>query len=223
MKKNSVRNKLVLYVNKLKKNLNVPGKKKKRKKKRLELSLQIWYQVANTTDFYFLSCLFEHVLRGKRQELHSVLSWKWAIQIISLSFLVDVHSDLHIQERLNFNEHQIHVLIRIYRTIQHTCLRLLYLWLIHLLGLPYQLIWWKNLPTMQKSQVRSLGREDALEKGMATHSSILAWRIPWTEKPGRVQSMGSQRVNIRTSDLPCVIRKKAYFWEQFPENLFGKD
>ena len=42
--------------------------------------------------------------------------------------------------------------------------------------------------------VRSLGREDPLEEGMATHSSILAWRIPWTEEPGRLQSMGSQRI-----------------------------
>ena len=42
--------------------------------------------------------------------------------------------------------------------------------------------------------VRSLGQKDALEEGMATHSSILAWRIPWTEEPGRLQSMGSQRV-----------------------------
>ena len=46
----------------------------------------------------------------------------------------------------------------------------------------------------QEMQVRSLGREDALEKGMATHSSILTWRIPWTEEPGGLQSMGSQRV-----------------------------
>ena len=46
----------------------------------------------------------------------------------------------------------------------------------------------KNLPVMQKNQVQSLGQEDPLEKGMATHSSILAWRIPWTEKPGK--SMG---------------------------------
>ena len=76
---------------------------------------------------------------------------------------------------------------------------------------------------MQQSQVQSLGPEDALEKGMATHSSILAWRIPWTEETGRVQSMGLQKVSICTSDLPCVIRKKGYFWEQFPENLFGKD
>ena len=52
----------------------------------------------------------------------------------------------------------------------------------------------KNLPAMQKTQVQSLGWEDSLEKGMATHSSILAWRIPWTEEPGGLQSMGSQRV-----------------------------
>ena len=52
----------------------------------------------------------------------------------------------------------------------------------------------KNRPEMQETRVRSLGREDALEKGMATHSSILAWRIPRTEEPGRLQSMRSQRV-----------------------------
>ena len=52
----------------------------------------------------------------------------------------------------------------------------------------------KNLPAKQDTQVQSLGWEDPLEKEMATHSSILAWRIPWTEEPGRLQSMGSQRV-----------------------------
>ena len=52
----------------------------------------------------------------------------------------------------------------------------------------------KHLPTMQKTWVQSLGREDLLEKEMATHSSILAWRIPWTEEPRRLQSMGLQRV-----------------------------
>ena len=52
----------------------------------------------------------------------------------------------------------------------------------------------KNLPAMQEMWVQSLGQEDPLEEGMATHSSILAWRIPWTEKPGRLQSIGSQRV-----------------------------
>ena len=50
----------------------------------------------------------------------------------------------------------------------------------------------KNLPAVQESRVRSLGGEDPLEKGMATHSSILAWRIPWTEEPDGLQSMGLQ-------------------------------
>ena len=52
----------------------------------------------------------------------------------------------------------------------------------------------KNLPTMKETQIQSLGQEHLLEKGMATHSSILAWRISWTEEPGSLQSMGSQRV-----------------------------
>ena len=52
----------------------------------------------------------------------------------------------------------------------------------------------KNLPAMRETQVRSLGWEDPLEKGMATHFSNRAWRIPWTEKPGVLQSIGSQRV-----------------------------
>ena len=52
----------------------------------------------------------------------------------------------------------------------------------------------KNLPAMRQTQVRSLGQEDPLEKGMATHSSIFAWRIPRTEEPGGPQSMGSQRI-----------------------------
>ena len=52
----------------------------------------------------------------------------------------------------------------------------------------------KRLPTMQETWVQSLGQEDPLEKETATHSSILAWRIRWTEEPGGLQSMGSQRV-----------------------------
>ena len=52
----------------------------------------------------------------------------------------------------------------------------------------------KRLPTMRETQVQSLGWEDLLEKEMATHSSILAWKIPWTEEPVRLQSMGSQTV-----------------------------
>ena len=81
----------------------------------------------------------------------------------------------------------------------------------------------KNLPAMQETQVWSLDWEDPLEKEMATRCSILAWEIPWTEEPGRLQSMGSQRVGhnwvINTSfflyypynahricnDIPCIV------------------
>ena len=52
----------------------------------------------------------------------------------------------------------------------------------------------KNLPAMQEARVQSLGQDDPLEKEMATHSSILAWRIPWREEPGQLQSMGLQRI-----------------------------
>ena len=56
------------------------------------------------------------------------------------------------------------------------------------------------LPSVQETQVQSLGREDPLEKAMAIHSSILAWRIPWTEEPGGLQSTGSKRVGTQLSD-----------------------
>ena len=56
--------------------------------------------------------------------------------------------------------------------------------------------WVKNLPTMQKTWVQFLGREDLLKEGAATHSSILAWRIPRTEEPGRLQSMGLQESDM---------------------------
>ena len=59
----------------------------------------------------------------------------------------------------------------------------------------------KNPPAMQETQVQPLDGEDPLEKEMATHSSILAWRIPWTEEPGRLQSMGLQRVWTQLSFL----------------------
>ena len=61
-------------------------------------------------------------------------------------------------------------------------------------GLPLWLRGIKNQPAMQETQVRSLGQEDPLEKGMATHSSILTWRIPWMQEPGGLQSIGLQRV-----------------------------
>ena len=54
----------------------------------------------------------------------------------------------------------------------------------------------KNLPAVQETPVQSLGQEDSLEKEMATHSSILAWRIPWTEERGRLQSMGLQVMDM---------------------------
>ena len=81
----------------------------------------------------------------------------------------------------------------------------------------------KNRPEMQETQVRSLGWEDPLEEGMATHSSILAWRIPWTEEPGGLQSMGSQRLGEYTH-IPCYtshpmtdLKLKVYtFWLPSP-------
>ena len=61
----------------------------------------------------------------------------------------------------------------------------------------------KNPPAMQKTWVRPLGRDNPLEKEMATHSRVLAWRISWTEEPGRLQSVGSQRVRHDRDDLAC--------------------
>ena len=58
----------------------------------------------------------------------------------------------------------------------------------------------KNMPAMQDTQVQTLGQEDPLEKGMATHSSILAWRIPWSEKPCQLQSMGHKE-SVMTEQL----------------------
>ena len=68
----------------------------------------------------------------------------------------------------------------------------------------------KNLPAMQETWVRSLGQEDLMGKGMATHSSILAWRIPWTEEPGGSWSMGLQTVNM-TEQLTHDINFQVYY------------
>ena len=70
------------------------------------------------------------------------------------------------------------------------------MWSIHTIECYYFLVaqMVKHLPTMRETRVRSLGWEDPLEKEMATHSSILAWKIPWTKKPVRLQSMGLQIV-----------------------------
>ena len=73
----------------------------------------------------------------------------------------------------------------------------------------------KHLPAMQETQVRSLGQEDPLEKEMATHSSTLAWKIPWTKEPGGLQSMGSQgrtRLSDFTFKLLIIINKGLPWW-----------
>ena len=67
-------------------------------------------------------------------------------------------------------------------------------WALNIIGASLVTQMVKNLPAMWETWVRSLGQEDPVDKGMATHPSILAWKIPWTEEPGRLQSIGSQRV-----------------------------
>ena len=67
--------------------------------------------------------------------------------------------------------------------------------------------WVKNVPAVQETQVPSLGWEDPLEKKMASHSSILAWRIPWTEEPGGLQSLGSQEVDT-TEQLTLTLNSQ---------------
>ena len=68
-------------------------------------------------------------------------------------------------------------------------------------------------------QVQSLGRKDPLEKGMATHSGILAWQIPWTEEPGRIQSIGSQRVNWESTHTHITQHTSIPLWGHDPSVL----
>ena len=70
----------------------------------------------------------------------------------------------------------------------------------------------KRLPAMRKTWVQTLGREDLLEKEMATHSSTLVWKIPWTEKPGRLQSMGSQS-RTQLSDFTFTFSTLKILWK----------
>ena len=82
----------------------------------------------------------------------------------------------------------------------------------------------KNLPAMREAWVQSLGQEDPLEKGMAAHSSILTWRIPWTEEPGGLQSVGSQRVDMTeqlththfcySESIPLYVHNKQFLFSQ---------
>ena len=70
----------------------------------------------------------------------------------------------------------------------------------------------KRLPAMRKTWVQTLGREDLLEKEMATHSGTLAWKIPWTDKPGRLQSMGSQS-RTQLSDFTFTFSTLKILWK----------
>ena len=85
----------------------------------------------------------------------------------------------------------------------------------------------KNLPIMQETQVQFLGQQDNLQKGMATHSSVLAWRIPWTEEPGELQSMGFQRVEhdcaTNTFTFTMLMNKCLKFFGCYEENLKHSD
>ena len=67
---------------------------------------------------------------------------------------------------------------------------------------------WKDLPAIWETWIQSLGQEDPLEKGMATHSRILAWRIPWTEEPGGLQPMNSQRVGHNLTTNTSITTKE---------------
>ena len=84
----------------------------------------------------------------------------------------------------------------------------------------------KNLPAMWETQVRSLGQEDPLEKGMVTHSSVLTWRIPWTEEPGGLQSMGLQRVrhywattlSLKIREFKCD--RALHYWDSQSQRAY---
>ena len=79
----------------------------------------------------------------------------------------------------------------------------------------------KHLPTMQETRAQSLGWEDPLEKEMAIHSSILAWKIPWMEEPGRLQSMGSQRVGHDWATFFLSLKLKTYSQIKSPLHFYG--
>ena len=86
----------------------------------------------------------------------------------------------------------------------------------------------KHLPAMQETRVRSLGREDPLEKEKTTHSSILAWKIPWSEEPDRLQSMGSQRVghdrvHIHLFLVARTVKNLPAMWETQVPSLGQED
>ena len=81
----------------------------------------------------------------------------------------------------------------------------------------------KNLPAMPETRVRSLHQENPLKKGMATHSSILAWRIPWKDEPGGLQSMGSQRVRHNWTTLTLTFTQYFPINPEFDPEWFSKE
>ena len=92
----------------------------------------------------------------------------------------------------------------------------------HFISLVTQML--KHLPAMWETRVWFLGREDSLEKEMAIHSSTLAWKIPWTEEPDRLQSMGSQRVghDWATSLASHLIQSKRSTWHSKPRRFYSR-
>ena len=87
------------------------------------------------------------------------------------------------------------------------------------LGLPLVAQMVKNLPARQETRVGSLGQEDPREKGMATHSSILAWRISWTEEPGRLQSMNHKESEVTSTHMYPTVHIKyvqLIIWQLYP-------
>ena len=101
------------------------------------------------------------------------------------------HKELDTTERLNWTELNVLKAGKLIFPMLFFFFKMVSAILVPLSSLVAQMV--KNLPAMKETRVRSLGREDPLEKGMAAHSSILAWRFPWTEEPGGLQSMESQR------------------------------
>ena len=166
-------------------------------------------------------CLRVIVFKQHLQQFVSMLKCKrrtsffldWFVQQVPLH-----HSTRHTRE---FNKHSLitlchgvaHKILTVafaHRSYIAFFLSLLFHFYLHIwASLVAQTV--KHLPTMWATWVRSLGQEDPLEKEMATHSRILAWKIPWTEDPGRLQSMGSQRVGYNWA-ISLHLSKLLFSW-----------
>ena len=170
------------------------------------LFVKVWkYSVHNTNtlstkspDAWLFQCSVSNPLISST---YNHASEMYHITVTSIYIIIyDFNDFLY---RYNYVNMVTYIILYTWNTNLHLqfCVPDLYNWL------PTEYLWdspvaqtVKNPPAMRETWVQSLGWEDPLEEGMATHSSILAWRIPWTEEPGRLQSMGSQRVR-QLSDL----------------------